>query len=112
MVGDVRQLPPVQDLAMYSCTGGKLAQLEGRELLNKFNISIVLKESYRQKNDPEFSEQLDHLASGQFTMNDWNKWKVRELAKLSTEEKEEFINKSVKLKIQHTSSQKYWTPCH
>ena len=95
--GDIKQLPPVHDLAIFSREGGQLAQIEGRMLYQLFDVSIQLTESHRQKGDPQFAVQLDRLGDGAFSKEDWNSWKPRTLSKLPEEEKEEFMRSANKL---------------
>ena len=97
LCGDIRQLPPVQDLAIYSQEGGELAQREGRELYKLFDISIRLTESHRQKGDPVFAEQLEQMACGSYTKEDWASWKPRAFNKLPAEEQEKFMKTANKL---------------
>ena len=97
LCGDIRQLPPVQDLAIYSQEGGELAQREGRELYKLFDVSIRLTESHRQKGDPVFAEQLERMACGSYTKEDWASWKPRAFNKLPAEEQEKFMKTANKL---------------
>ena len=95
--GDIKQLPPVQDLAIFSREGGQLAQIEGRQLYQLFDVSILLTESHRQKSDPQFAKQLERLGDGTFSKEDWNSWKDRTLSKLPDEEKKEFMRTAKKI---------------
>ena len=97
LCGDIRQLPPVQDLGIYSAEGGELAQREGRELYQLFDISIRLTESHRQKGDPEFAAQLERMASGDFNKEDWESWKPRALNRLPEKEQKKFLSTATKL---------------
>ena len=95
--GDVRQLPPVHDLPIYSVEGGELAQKEGRELYQLFDEAIRLTESHRQKSDPQFAAQLERMACGTFNKEDWTSWKPRAFNKLPAAEQEEFTMTATKL---------------
>ena len=64
--GDLIQLPPVLDFALYSETGGTKVQCEGRMLHKMYVISICLSVSMRKKVDEndEFRTELESLATG------------------------------------------------
>jgi hypothetical protein len=97
LVGDVRQLPPVSDLPLYSPKGGQLAQREGRDLFKDFNVSIELTVSVRQKGDPVFADQLERLGNGTFSMEDWKLWSARGMDNLPADERDIFNREATKL---------------
>ena len=97
--GDFRQLPPVLDLALYSESGGTTFQCEGRVLYRMFDISICLKQSMRQAGDEnaEFRSELERLATGEFSVDDWKKWAKCNLQQMSDERKRNFYENGTKL---------------
>ena len=100
MCGDLSQLPPVGDKAVYSARGKVTAkQRLGFGLYKEFTESYLLKVSMRQQGEANelFREELGRLADGSFTIADWRRWSSRELSTLSVEEKERFTAEGVKL---------------
>ena len=100
MCGDLSQLPPVGDKAVYSARGKVTAkQRLGFSLYKEFTESYLLKVSMRQQGEANelFREELGRLADGSFTIADWRRWSSRELSTLSVEEKERFTAEGVKL---------------
>ena len=98
--GDLRQLPPVLDLPLYSPNGGTSVQAEGRILYKLFDsLTVTLRTNFRQagNQNTEFRNQLERLASGKFTLADWESWKQNDLEQLDPQSKEEFINNATKL---------------
>ena len=77
LAGDFRQLPPVCDLALYSQKGGDAHQCIGRMLYKAFDKeSYQLRAQMRQQGDNNavFRDQLERLAQGKFTQEDWTSW--------------------------------------
>jgi hypothetical protein len=97
LVGDVRQLPPVSDLTLYSPKGGQLAQREGRDLFQRFTVSIELTESVRQSSDPVFADLLERLGNGTFSFDDWKLWSARDLNNLPEDERQLFVRDATML---------------
>ena len=74
LVGDLRQLPPVLDAALYStgeCSVGEYGVLAYRQ----FNRVVKLSISHRQAGIDEdqilFRSILDRLSQGNSTVEDW-----------------------------------------
>ena len=99
LAGDLRQLPAVKDLPLYSASGGTLVQIEGRVMYRKFEISFIFHNSIRQAGDENksFREELERLANGDFNLNDYKSWTKRSLSNLNSEEKRHFEDNAVKL---------------
>ena len=90
-MGAPLQLPPVGDTALYKRS---TTTAHGFNLYRKFTDVIFFDRIQRQEGDDQkqFREQLERLGKGQFTEEDWNNWKVRNLDLLPSAEREAFIN--------------------
>ena len=100
LAGDLTQLPPVGDRSLYALDGRPSKQQSaGRLLYLLFKKSFFLTESMRQAGDSnaEFRDQLQRLAEGQFSIDDWRIWSMRSLGRLPKEEKQKFEANSTKL---------------
>ena len=100
MCGDISQLPPVGDKALYATSGRKTAKQQlGYGLYQQFSESFILKTCMRQQGDEneQFRQELGRLARGTFTIADWRRWSTRELAGLPAEERERFQTEGIKL---------------
>ena len=100
MCGDISQLPPVGDKALYATSGRKTAKQHlGFGLYQQFRESFILKTSMRQQGEENemFRQELGRLARGTFTIEDWRRWSTRELDTLPAEERESFQTRGVKL---------------
>ena len=110
MCGDLSQLPPVGDLALYATSGRKTAkQLLGFGLYKQFVESYTLVTSMRQigEENEHFRQELGRLAHGTFTIQDWRRWSTRELKYLPEEEKVRFETEGIKLCSRKTDMVSY-----
>ena len=99
LVGDIFQLPPVGGRAIYTSKGGSKYELCGRLLYRLFNTSICLNQSMRQAGSENevFRNQLDGLAKGTFSRDDWESWGARELSELDQVTRNLFRTTATKL---------------
>ena len=100
LAGDLSQLPPVGDVALYARSGKKTAKQQlGYGLYQQFTESYLLLTSMRQLGEENemFRQELGRLARGSFTITDWRRWSTRELATLPAVEREMFETLGVKL---------------
>ena len=77
LAGDLRQLPPIGDLPMFSESGGDMSQCLGRALYRMFDKnSFSLISQMRQQGDENagFRSELERLATGEFSVEDWRHW--------------------------------------
>ena len=88
LLGDWMQLPPVADAPIYSNANKTI----GYNLYRHFEDSIIFAKVQRQEGDDqaEFRSQLEKLANGHFTVQDWEKWTARSLTRLPNAERERF----------------------
>jgi len=70
LLGDLKQLPPVLDTAVYSPHFRTLMSMHGIEMFRSFQKKFVLKTCFRQDKD-EFLSVLDNLSNGIFTTEDY-----------------------------------------
>jgi hypothetical protein len=89
LLGDWKQLPPVCDSSLYN---GKVKNPVGHNLYQLFIDTIIFAKVQRQEGDEEkpFREELERLGNGQFTIQDWQKWRSRTLDLLPPEERNNF----------------------
>ena len=94
LLGDIKQLPPIGDTPLYNRSATSAA---GFNLYREFKDTLFFDQIQRQEGEEnrEFREQLGRLAEGKFTVNDWEKWKGRNLDSLPPEERDEFISKAI-----------------
>ena len=100
LAGDLRQLQPVGDLPLYSDKGGHQFQQRGRLLYRLFDdFSYKLYQQMRQlgAENEEFKEQLERLATGQFTIEDWKTWSKHDIATKTEDERNLFIHQATML---------------
>ena len=100
LAGDLRQLPPVGDLSIYTQDGGALNQCLGRVLYRMFdNYSYLLQSQMRQQGDENalFRDQLERLARGTFTQEDWHCWSARNFDVMDRQDQTEFFEKATLL---------------
>lgn len=72
LFGDLRQLPPVNDIPIYSEPTDDFSRF-GVRLVNSFTKKIVLSVQHRQGPDQQhFKQVLDGLATGTVTREGWN----------------------------------------
>ncbi|KAK3914512.1 ATP-dependent DNA helicase [Frankliniella fusca] len=69
-LGDLKQLPPVLDAAVYSDHFRTQMSIYGIEIFRSFQKKFVPKTCFRQDNN-EFLNVLDNLSNGIFTTNDY-----------------------------------------
>ena len=119
LAGDLRQLPPVGDLALYSTNPGNVQQQQGGTLYRLFDKyvlfkiystkiqSILLLCRYtfkltvivRQAGDEnaQFRDELERMALGTFSRADLERWMPRSYENLSAEEKLEWDRNAIML---------------
>ena len=101
LAGDLRQLPPIGDAAL--CNRSKKNDEEvnaGRLLYRLFDEwSFTWTTQMRQAGEENrlFREQLERLANGEFTMEDWNHWHQQSFSRMSVERQKEFEDNAVLL---------------
>jgi len=72
LFGDLRQLPPVRDLAIYMDPNDDFSRF-GSSLISTFQKKIVLTICHRQDDSQfEFKQLLDSIATGTVTQQGWN----------------------------------------
>ena len=99
LCGDPTQLPPPTDPALYCEPGKKDEQALGWSLYQQFTRNFVLKRSMRQDGaaNAAFREQLRRVATGTFTLEDWQDWSRRSFDRLPAAEQEQFTLESILL---------------
>ena len=100
LAGDLRQLPHVGDLSIYSQNGGDLNQFLGWVLYKMFDrYSYLLRSQMRQQGDENalFRDQLERLAGGTFTQEDWHCWSARNFDVMDRQDQTEFFEKATLL---------------
>ncbi len=100
LCGDLSQLPPVGDKALY-VTSGKMTDKQqlGRALYSLFTECYALDNSMRQMGEENaiFRDELNRLGRGKFNVDDWQRWRTRDLVNLPAEERERFLTQGMKL---------------
>ena len=100
LAGDLRQLPPIGDLPMFSTCGGDQNQCFGRVLYKMFDEnSYSLRSQMRQQGEENanFRDQLERLAKGEFKQEDWINWSQQNFDTMDTEAKEMFFQTATML---------------
>ena len=100
LAGDLRQLPPIGDLSMYSEKGGDPIQCVGRTLYRSFDKnSYSLTSQMRQQGDENagFRKELERLATGEFSVEDWRHWQRQTYDTMDADAKEIFYQNSTLL---------------
>ena len=100
LAGDFRQLPPVGDLPLFSTKGGQIHQGLGRNLYRMFDqSSYLLRSQMRQQGEENalFREQLERLATGNFTQADWTAWSGQNYDTMDRDVQETFYNTATML---------------
>ena len=100
LCGDLSQLPPVGDRALYAVSGKSTAQQQlGFTLYQQFKENYKLDVSMRQQGEHNqlFRQELGRLANGSFSIDNWRRWSTRELATLPAEERDRFVTTGIKL---------------
>lgn len=92
--GDLRQLPPVRDVAMFmEPSFNDPAVSRGRSLVNSIQKAFVLSTSHRQADDQAmFRTILDGIATGNITHSGWQLLMSRRVGILSRAEVDSFRN--------------------
>lgn len=70
MLGDIQQLPPVKDTAVYSNNHYSNMSKHGKSIFNSFQKAFILKVCHRQQ-DEEFLTMLSNLSTGNVTNEDY-----------------------------------------
>ena len=100
LAGDLRQLPPIGDLSMYSESGGDMTQCLGRGLYRMFDkSSYSLTAQMRQQGDENagFRNELERLATGEFSLEDWHHWQDQNYDTMDEETKNNFFGNATLL---------------
>ena len=84
VVGDLNQLPPINDSPVYACPNDPLQKISGPELWSHFRL-YELTEIMRQKDDLKFAMALNNLAVGSTTDEDDELFRSRQLSNLNVE---------------------------
>ena len=84
-MGDFAQLPPVQDLPLFSDSKDPSTyQIKGRQIFHDCFVepenTIIFDEIMRQKGDDqkEFRDILNSISNGTFTQEQWKKLQERD----------------------------------
>ena len=88
------------DIPLYSKRKGTNAQNLGAVLYKLFdNSSFCLLAQMRQagSENETFREQLERLANGKFSIQDWESWRYQEFATMSEQDKSMFTNEATML---------------
>ena len=88
-----RQLPPVSDRPFYAQNISNPEFVKGRFLYKLFDDGTYrLTELVRQAGDEnqQFREELERLANGTFSIDDWNRWLTQDYNQMDDERKAEF----------------------
>ena len=100
MAGDLRQLPPVLDKPLYSkdrldqqCSRGRLLYL----LFDSFSFQLTELMRQRGAENQQFRDELERLANGDFSEQDWDSWKCQDFYKMSDEQKRHFESTAITL---------------
>lgn len=104
LAGDLKQLPPVFDTALYNYLKPDVTAKEcdqvGRMLYGLFKDTFYLLEQMRQHGEEnrQFKEELDRLGTCTFTQYDWERWEQKlDYEKLTPEEQRDFNEKGTLL---------------
>lgn len=100
LAGDLRQLQPVGDLPLYSKKGGHPFQERGRLLYRLFDdLTYQLYQQMRQQGaeNEEFKQQLERLATGNFSIDDWKRWSKHDMSQLSENDRNLFVHQATML---------------
>ena len=91
LLGYWRQLSSVGDSQLYSEEG---KERDGLNLYRLFNLCISFEKIERQAGDEEalFREELNRLGEGNFTREDWRRWRSRTLDLLPPDERQAFYD--------------------
>ena len=94
-IGDIRKLAPVMDTPLYAKIDGATNEMakKGLKIFEKFDNNVFhLTELVRQQGpeNEEFRILLENVATGNFTMADYDRWATRGLAMLPPEERQDF----------------------
>lgn len=84
LLGDIKQLPPVKDRALYGTGWSNTYSIVGQHLYRQIDSSIILPTSFRQ-GDINFRQLLDRLGDGRTTRADWRLLNRRAIQHLNNE---------------------------
>ena len=113
-IGDIRQLAPVMDTPLYTKIDGATNEMakKGLRIFQLFDNNVFhLTELVRQQGleNEEFRILLENVATGNFTMADYDRWATRGLAMLLPDEKKDFERTGRFLNL--TSVETFYTKC-
>ncbi|XP_034240282.1 uncharacterized protein LOC117644774 [Thrips palmi] len=90
LLGDIKQLPPVRDTAIYATQADTNMAKHGMAIFKKaFQKTFILKKCFRQENDT-FLQMLDKLSTGHFDDDSYTLLSQRFSSSVSPEEKDSF----------------------
>ncbi|KAJ1518875.1 hypothetical protein ONE63_011522 [Megalurothrips usitatus] len=89
--GDLKQLPPVKDSALYATNHPSLLAKHGKGVFNRIQRAFILSTSHRQ-NDAVFLDILDRISNGTHTKNDYDYISKRFKHTLPESEKSKFTD--------------------
>jgi hypothetical protein len=80
VLGDFYQFSPVKDIPVYD------PNADANKLWLIFQEAVILRENFRQKEDPKLLGILRNWKSGKMTSTDWDLLSTRDLSKISKED--------------------------
>lgn len=93
LFGDLRQLPPVRDLAIYSQPDMDDDRANmGLRLVSSIQKFVILKVCHRQSSDQRFGQILDSLSTGNITQPGWQLLLTRRRTLIPADELVHFRN--------------------
>ena len=99
--GDLRQLPPVGDIPLFRKEGiTQKHHQRGRVLYQLFDCDtyhLNIQQRQTGAENEEFRNQLERLAAGEFTVQDWTDWMKQDLNQMSKEEQAMFYEEATML---------------
>ena len=99
--GDLRQLPPVGDIPLFRKQGiTQKHHQRGRVLYQLFDCDtyhLNIQQRQTGAENEEFRNQLERLAAGEFTVQDWTDWMKQDLNQMSKEEQAMFYEEATML---------------
>ena len=89
--GDIRQLPPVKDTAIYMQPSDDNSYM-GARLVQSIQKKVILETCFRQSDDQaNFRNILDSIATGAVNQNGWNQLMQRRMS-IRADERDSFSN--------------------
>lgn len=93
LLGDMKQLPPVNDRPLYGNGYNNQYSDEGQNLFKNIESSIILTTSHRQnENQVAFRQLLDRLSDGEFTLEDFRLLNTRNIDLLNERDFDDSIH--------------------